>query len=48
MGAVRDHGIIDALVAADVQLVIDNDYRGADRASTSLRNAALLTRGPDR
>lgn len=29
MGAAREHGIIEALVAAGVQVVVDNGYRGA-------------------
>jgi hypothetical protein len=29
MGAAREHGIIDALAAAGVQVVVDNGYRGA-------------------
>jgi len=29
IGAAREHGIIDALAAATVQVVADNGYRGA-------------------
>jgi hypothetical protein len=29
MGAVREHGILDALHAAEVRVIADNGYRGA-------------------
>ncbi len=32
MGAVREHGILDALHAAEVRVIADNGYRGADPA----------------
>jgi hypothetical protein len=40
IGAVREHGILDALHAAEVRGIADNCYRGADPHSRSLNSAA--------